>query len=43
MVTKETRLRNVQEALEAGADEYIMKPFTRDVVRDKLQLLGLRV
>jgi two-component system chemotaxis response regulator CheY len=43
MVTKETRLHNVKEALEAGADEYIMKPFTRDVVRDKLQLLGLRV
>jgi two-component system chemotaxis response regulator CheY len=43
MVTKETRLHNVREALEAGADEYIMKPFTRDVVRDKLQLLGLPV
>ena len=43
MVTKETRLHNVKEALEAGADEYIMKPFTRDVVRDKLQLLGLQV
>ncbi len=43
MVTKETRLHNVKEALDAGADEYIMKPFTRDVVRDKLQLLGLRV
>jgi len=43
MVTKETRLHNVKEALEAGADEYIMKPFTRDVVRDKLQLLGLLV
>lgn len=43
MVTKETRLHNVREALEAGADEYIMKPFTRDVVRDKLALLGLEV
>jgi two-component system chemotaxis response regulator CheY len=43
MVTKETRLRNVKEALEAGADEYIMKPFTPEVVRDKLQLLGLPV
>jgi two-component system chemotaxis response regulator CheY len=43
MVTKETRLHNVKEALEAGADEYIMKPFTPEVVRDKLQLLGLPV
>jgi two-component system chemotaxis response regulator CheY len=41
MVTKETRLHNVKEALEAGADEYIMKPFTKDVVREKLELLGL--
>jgi two-component system chemotaxis response regulator CheY len=39
MVTKETRLQNVKEALQAGADEYIMKPFTRDVVLDKLALL----
>jgi two-component system chemotaxis response regulator CheY len=31
----------VKEALEAGADEYIMKPFTKDVVREKLELLGL--
>ena len=43
MVTKETRLHNVKEALDAGADEYIMKPFTRDVVRDKLELLARRV
>jgi len=41
MVTKETRLHNVTEALEAGADEYIMKPFTKDVVKEKLELLGL--
>lgn len=41
MVTKETRLHNVKEALDAGADEYIMKPFTPEVVRDKLLLLGL--
>jgi len=41
MVTKETRLHNVMEALDAGADEYIMKPFTREVVREKLELLGL--
>lgn len=41
MVTKETRLHNVKEALAAGANEYIMKPFTKDVVREKLELLGL--
>jgi DNA-binding response OmpR family regulator len=29
-------------ALEAGANEYVMKPFTKDVIRDKLCLLGLK-
>ncbi len=29
------------EALKAGADEYAMKPITREVIEDKLQLLGL--
>ena len=28
-------------ALDAGADEYIMKPFTGDMIREKLELLGL--
>ena len=43
MVTKESRRHNVVEALDAGANEYIMKPFTREVVRRKLELLGLPV
>lgn len=29
------------EALEAGANEYIMKPFTKDVLEMKLQILGI--
>jgi two-component system, chemotaxis family, chemotaxis protein CheY len=41
MVTTETGMGQMAEAIAAGADEYIMKPFTADVVRDKLQLLGL--
>jgi two-component system chemotaxis response regulator CheY len=28
-------------ALEAGANEYVMKPFTKDVILEKLSLLGL--
>ena len=28
-------------ALEAGANEYIMKPFTQDIIQGKLALLGL--
>jgi len=41
MVTTETEMHQVSKALEAGADEYIMKPFTREVIQDKLALIGL--
>jgi two-component system chemotaxis response regulator CheY len=43
MVTTETELSQVSRALDAGADEYLMKPFTRDDVVGKLELLGLPV
>lgn len=39
MVTSETNIEQVAEALHAGATEYIMKPFTADIVDAKLQLL----
>jgi len=41
MVTTETELSQVQQALECGANEYLMKPFTRDSVVEKLQILCL--
>ncbi len=41
MVTTESVLSQVQRALEAGANEYVMKPFTPDVLREKLLMLGL--
>jgi two-component system, chemotaxis family, chemotaxis protein CheY len=41
MVTSETNPRHVYEALKAGADEYAMKPVTRDVIREKLCMLGV--
>ena len=41
MVTTNTERDQVASALEAGANEYIMKPFTQDVIREKLELLGL--
>lgn len=40
MVTTETDLGQVREALDCGADEYVMKPFTRDSILAKLSLLG---
>lgn len=42
MVTQETRAHRIREALQAGATEYIMKPFTREMLLDKLAALGCR-
>src|SRR4051794_28310049 len=39
MVTSETEGGRIGAALEAGADEYVMKPFTADVIAQKLELL----
>jgi two-component system, chemotaxis family, chemotaxis protein CheY len=41
MVTTETESAQVTRALTAGANEYLMKPFTRDVLIAKLHLLDL--
>jgi two-component system chemotaxis response regulator CheY len=41
MVTTETEHENVTKALEAGADEYVMKPFTKATIVEKLGLLGM--
>jgi two-component system chemotaxis response regulator CheY len=41
MVTTETEIEQMARALELGADEYIMKPFTREAVEDKLRLIGM--
>ena len=42
MVTTNSERGNVSEALEAGANEYLMKPFTGDMIREKLELLGFK-
>ncbi|HEV2971600.1 MAG TPA: response regulator [Pirellulales bacterium] len=41
MVTTETEIEQMQCALESGANEYVMKPFTADVIQDKLRLLNV--
>ena len=41
MVTTETEQVQVVRALEAGADEYVMKPFTREILVAKLSLLDV--
>ena len=42
MVTTNVELTNVAEALDAGANEYMMKPFTMDILKAKLELLGFQ-
>ena len=41
MVTTESEHGQIVRALAAGAHEYIIKPFTPDAIRDKLDMLGL--
>ncbi len=43
MVTSEADIAKVTTALEAGADEYAMKPFDVEIIKEKLELLGLGV
>lgn len=40
MVTTETEMDNMTRAIEAGADEYIMKPFTSESLAEKLEEVG---
>lgn len=41
MVTTEAENEFIVRALEAGADEYLMKPFDEEALDEKLALLGL--
>lgn len=41
MVTTESGMGQMVEALEAGANEYVMKPFTKEILMEKLQMVGI--
>jgi len=41
MVTTETEADQMCAALEAGANEYVIKPFTDETIEDKLRMLGV--
>jgi two-component system chemotaxis response regulator CheY len=41
MVTTETESEQVTRAMNAGANEYVMKPFTKDVLVAKLSMLDV--
>ena len=36
MCTTQNEIQDIADALSAGADEYVMKPFTEEIIRDKL-------
>jgi two-component system chemotaxis response regulator CheY len=41
MVTSESDTSVIKRALECGADEFLMKPFSPESLREKLAMLGL--
>ncbi len=41
MVTTETEIEQMVRALDAGANEYVMKPFTDEIISDKLRIMGV--
>lgn len=41
MVTTNNQMEKIVHAMTKGANEYIMKPFTKDILQEKLALLGL--
>ena len=38
--TTENGINHIQAAIAAGADEYVMKPFDRETLESKLQIVG---
>ncbi len=42
MVTAETEKSQMGKALAEGANEYVMKPFTKEVIQKKLRILGIQ-
>lgn len=41
VITSDSDLSRLKEAMSAGASEYLMKPFTEEAIRKKLALLEL--
>ena len=39
--TTENDIAHIRAAIEAGADEYVMKPFDRETLESKLQIVGI--
>ena len=42
MITTASDAAHIQRALEAGANEYLMKPFSKEMIVEKLAMVGLQ-
>lgn len=43
MITTETEMERMAQAFVAGVNEYVMKPFDREMIIEKLNILGIGV
>ncbi len=43
MVTTETEPNQMVRALMAGVDEFVMKPFTAEILTEKMKLIGVQM
>ncbi len=41
LCTTENEKEKIEEAMNSGAHEYIMKPYTSEILEDKLKILGI--
>ncbi len=41
LCTTENTVEHIKQAIAAGADEYIMKPFDSDIIHSKFSMVGL--
>lgn len=41
IVSTEYELNKIVQAMNRGADEYIMKPFTEEILEEKLSIIGI--
>lgn len=41
LCTTENEFSRIAEAMSEGANEYVMKPFTPEIIKEKLQMIGL--
>ena len=40
MVTTEVEIAQVDRALKAGVNEYVMKPFTKEMIQEKIEMVA---